>query len=87
MRRSSSGEVGVVKSTTTVTLALALAPSLAAEGASVGILDADIDGPSQSMMKGISGRPKSDDGKTIAPIENDSVQVMSTGFPIEPTRR
>ena len=85
MRRSSSGEVGVVKSTTTVTLALV--PSLAAEGASVGMLGADIDGPSQSMMTGISGRPKSDDGKTIAPIENDSVQVMSTGFPIEPTRR
>jgi len=85
MRRSSSGEVGVGKSTTTVTLALV--PSLAAEGASVGMLGADIDGPSQSMMTGISGRPKSDDGKTIAPIENDSVQVMSTGFPIEPTRR
>jgi len=75
-----SGKGGVGKSTTTVNLALALA----AEGASVGILDADIYGPSQPMMMGISGRPESEDGKTIEPLENYGVQVMSIGFLIEP---
>jgi ATP-binding protein involved in chromosome partitioning len=70
----------VGKSTTTVNLALALA----AEGASVGILDADIYGPSQPTMMGISGRPESDDGKRIQPMENYGVQVMSIGFLIEP---
>ena len=74
-----SGKGGVGKSTTTVNLALALA----AEGASVGILDADIYGPSQPMMMGISGRPQSEDGKTIEPMENYGVQVMSIGFLIE----
>jgi ATP-binding protein involved in chromosome partitioning len=75
-----SGKGGVGKSTTAVNLALALA----AEGASVGILDADIYGPSQPMMMGLSGRPESDDGKTIDPLENYGVQVMSIGFMVEP---
>ena len=75
-----SGKGGVGKSTTTVNLALALA----AEGATVGILDADIYGPSQPMMMGLSGRPESEDGKTIAPLVNYGVQVMSIGFMIEP---
>ena len=75
-----SGKGGVGKSTTTVNLALALA----AEGASVGIVEAEIYGPSQPMMMGLSGRPESEDGKTIQPMENYGVQVMSIGFMIEP---
>jgi ATP-binding protein involved in chromosome partitioning len=75
-----SGKGGVGKSTTTVNLALALA----AEGAKVGILDADIYGPSQPMMMGLSGRPESEDGKTIEPLQNYGVQVMSIGFLVEP---
>jgi ATP-binding protein involved in chromosome partitioning len=74
-----SGKGGVGKSTTAVNLALALA----AEGATVGILDADIYGPSQPMMMGIEGRPESEDGKTMEPMENYGVQVMSIGFLIE----
>ncbi|MCB2005906.1 MAG: iron-sulfur cluster carrier protein ApbC [Burkholderiaceae bacterium] len=71
-----SGKGGVGKSTTAANLALALA----AEGASVGILDADIYGPSVPMMLGISGKPESDDGKTMDPLENYGLQVMSIGF-------
>ncbi|HEY9065377.1 MAG TPA: Mrp/NBP35 family ATP-binding protein, partial [Burkholderiaceae bacterium] len=74
-----SGKGGVGKSTTAVNLALALA----AEGATVGILDADIYGPSQPMMMGITGRPESEDGKTMEPLENYGVQVMSIGFLID----
>ena len=74
-----SGKGGVGKSTTAVNLALALA----AEGATVGILDADIYGPSQPMMMGIQGRPESADGQSMEPMENYGVQVMSIGFLVD----
>src|ERR1051325_5382493 len=74
-----SGKGGVGKSTTAVNLALALA----AEGATVGMLDADIYGPSQPIMLGITGRPTSRDGKTMEPMEGHGVQAMSVGFLIE----
>ena len=74
-----SGKGGVGKSTTAVNLALALR----ADGANVGILDADIYGPSLPRMLGISGQPLSEDGKTIEPMENHGVKAMSIGFLIE----
>ncbi len=74
-----SGKGGVGKSTTAVNLALALQ----AEGATVGILDADIYGPSQPRMLGISGKPDTRDGKVIVPKQAHGLQVMSIGFMIE----
>src|SRR4026209_2127417 len=74
-----SGKGGVGKSTTAVNLALALS----AEGASVGILDADIYGPSQPMMLGITGRPESKDGKTLEPMMGHGIQAISIGFLID----
>jgi ATP-binding protein involved in chromosome partitioning len=74
-----SGKGGVGKSTTAVNLALALS----SEGASVGMLDADIYGPSQPMMLGISGRPETVDGKTLEPLEGHGIQASSIGFMID----
>ena len=74
-----SGKGGVGKSTTSVNIAL----SLAADGASVGMLDADIYGPSQPRMLGISGQPESPDGKTLEPMENYDIKAMSIGFLVE----
>ena len=74
-----SGKGGVGKSTTSVNIALALA----ADGASVGMLDADIYGPSQPRMLGISGQPQSEDGKTLEPMENYDIKAMSIGFLVE----
>jgi ATP-binding protein involved in chromosome partitioning len=74
-----SGKGGVGKSTTAVNLALALA----AEGATVGMLDADIYGPSQPTMLGITGRPESPDGQNLEPMLGHGLQAMSIGFLID----
>ncbi len=74
-----SGKGGVGKSTTAVNLALALK----ANGLCVGILDADIYGPSMPRLMGLKGRPQTRDGKIIEPMENYGVKVMSMGFLVD----
>ena len=74
-----SGKGGVGKSTTAVNLALALA----ADGARVGILDADVYGPSIPTMLGLSGRPESPDNKTILPLRAHGIEAMSIGLLVE----
>lgn len=74
-----SGKGGVGKSTTAVNLALALA----ADGANVGILDADIYGPSQPRMLGVKAQPESKDGNSLEPVMGHGLQSMSIGYLIE----
>jgi ATP-binding protein involved in chromosome partitioning len=74
-----SGKGGVGKSTTATNLALALS----AEGANVGVLDADIYGPSQPRMLGITGKPESKDGQRLEPLVSYHIQTMSIGFLVD----
>lgn len=74
-----SGKGGVGKSTTAVNLALALV----AEGARVGVLDADVYGPSIPMMLGLSGKPDSPDGKSILPMRAHGIEAMSIGLLVD----
>jgi ATP-binding protein involved in chromosome partitioning len=74
-----SGKGGVGKSTTAANIALALA----AEGATVGLLDADVYGPSMPRMMGVRGKPSTPDGKTLEPMRNYGVAIMSMGFLVD----
>src|SRR5690606_30481715 len=74
-----SGKGGVGKSTTSVNLALALA----AGGARVGVLDADVYGPSIPTMLGLSGKPESPDGKSILPMRAHGIEAMSIGLLVD----